>query len=115
MRNDVYQPWIVDSPQDISGSIRRVVIYDDHIEIEIRLLTQCALDGVQNRAFSISHWNNDAGPDQVVFIRCRHALEAWLQPGANALEMLRRNRLHFPLVLTILRINVIELLLAGRA
>src|SRR5262249_34412670 len=91
------------------------VIHDDHIEVEIRLLTQCALDGVQNRALSISDWNNDARANPIVFIRRRHTLETWLEPSADALQMFRRNRLHFPLILTILRINVVELLLTGRA
>src|SRR5262245_43015023 len=108
------QPSITGIAQHFGGSIGGMVIDYDDIELEIRLLVQRAFNSIENCTLAIFNRNDDAGSNRIFLCRTSHAFKARLEPGANAFEMLGRDRLHLQLVITILWVYVIELLLSGR-
>src|ERR1022692_2571178 len=83
-RNDVFETRIADSAQDLGRPIRRMVIDDDHVEIEISSLNECALNGLENCPLPISNRYDDAGFHWKGF-RCGwNFLEVRMQPGIDS-------------------------------
>jgi hypothetical protein len=91
-----------------------MVIDHDDIEIEIRLLPQNALDGIEDRPLTIPDRNDNAGANRKPLGRNSGRLKLRLELSSGPLEMIGGNLLHFDLKASIFGIDVIELFLARR-
>src|SRR5215831_5538897 len=109
------QARVGDAAQQFCCAVRRMVIYDDDIEIEIRLLPQNALDGIQDGPFTIPDRNDNAGSNRKHLGRNPNREKLRLEIGADPLEMVRDNLFHFDLKASVFGIDVIELFLSRRA
>src|SRR5438067_10858195 len=112
--NHVFEPRIAKPAQDFRGAVGRMIINDDNIEVEIRVLPENTLDGIENGSLSIPYRYDDACFYRKCPGRLRHFFEARLEPGTGSFEVRSCHPLHFDLVIAITRIHIIELLLTGR-
>src|SRR5207245_10827071 len=106
---DLFQTLVSYCAQDVRFPIRRMVIDHDNVEIEIRTLAECALDGIKDRSFAILHGYNDAGLDGKFLAGKGNFREARLEPRTDTLQMAGGNLLHFDLIIAIAGIDIIEL------
>src|ERR1044071_728813 len=87
-----------------------MVVHNDHIEFELGLLRQRAVNCVTNRALPISNRNYNARLHGEFLIVRRARLESRWQKCAYSSEMLCCDPLHLNLILTLGWIDIVELL-----
>src|SRR5215470_11415740 len=85
-----------------------MVINHKNIEGERDALRQRAAHCIRNGGDAIAHGDDDARGHRKRRVRCGHSGKVWLQVGPNTLQMRRRNRFHFYLVVALVGGDVIE-------
>ena len=95
--------------------ICRMIVDDDDVEGECRLLCERAAHGFGNRALAVAHGNDHRCAHCKARRACRTRLELRREVSARALQMTGGDGFHLNLNLAPARINVIELLVAGLA
>src|SRR5712691_7434019 len=85
-----------------------MVIDDKNIEGERHALRQRAAHRVRNGGDAIAHGDDDARGHGKRRVGCGHSGKVWPQVGPNTLQMRRRNRFHFSLVVALAGGDVIE-------
>src|SRR5262245_31990048 len=109
----MHETRVSDSPQDLRRSIGGMVVDNDHVVGKPCFLAERALNGVENRTFTIAYRNNDAGLNGVRRVTSRDGTKLGRQPRADATQMCGGYLLHFDLIIAVAGIDVIELSFAG--
>src|SRR5262249_19788100 len=102
-RNDMEEPRIGRTPQDLRRPIRRMVVHDYHVEAKIRLLIQNAPNRIKNRLLTVSNRYDDTRLDRKIFHRRRNRPETRLQERTRSFEIFRGNVFHLDLVIAVTR------------
>ena len=101
---------------DVGGAVGRVVVDDNDVESEVRLLRECAAHGVGYGAYAVAHGYDDGGFDgEIPGVELRLVELVGSQPRADGLEVVRTHAFHLQLHVALARVDVVELLLAAGA
>ena len=101
------------SRERLRRAVGRVIVDDDDVEWKIGLLRQRASDRIADRPHAIAHRNDDAAFDGKVGVVVNRARGRRRKPGADSLEVGRRDSFHLDLVIAVPRIDVAKMGFAG--
>ena len=101
---------------DFTGTIGRMIIYDNDVELEIGLLAHCTKHCVCDGLLSIENWDDDGCLIfKVLLIKIRLTIVTGINQSAQFAKMLGTSLFHFYLHLPVTRIHIVELLLTALA
>ena len=113
LRNDVDKASIIDGFENVGGAIGRMVVDNDDIKLERSLLRQSRAYSIGNGASTIEDRNDDRSLIlKVLLIEVGSFVGVSIYQRSYLVEMTCGSLLHLHLHLTILRINIVELLFA---
>ena len=110
---DMYQSLVVESTQQLGCLVSRVVVYHNHIELELGLLAQCAVHRIADSLFAVVN-----GDDyrclyvKLLLVEVGAAIERWVYLSANGSQMGCCGMFHLNLYLAVAWVHVVKLLLA---
>jgi hypothetical protein len=99
----------------IYRTVLRVVIHNDNVELvrSLNYLTECALDCGTDGTNAVLTWDNHSSVILKAFAVEIYILEARSEVTVDIFEVLGSSLLHLDLYATVLRINIVEVLLAS--
>ena len=111
LRDNVYQPFAVHLSQDVSSAVSGMVVYDDDVIPECRLLRQGALYGIAYGLLAVEDGNDDRSLQRKVLLQEVYALVGrGVYQCLDGLQVLGDHLLHLYLHVAVGRVHVVELL-----
>ena len=109
----MYKSLVVESTQQLCCSVSRVVVHHNNVELEFRLLTQCAVHRVADGLLAVVNGNNHRSLYvELLLVEVGCAIERWVDLCSDCGQMSRSGMLHLYLYLAVARVHVVKLLLA---
>ena len=88
-----------------------MIIHHNDIELEISLLSQCTVHGIQDSLLAVVDGNHHRSLDiKILFVEIWTAIERGIDLGTNLSQMGRSCMLHLYLHLTVTGVHIVELL-----
>ena len=104
------QPVVVESLQQLSSAIRRVIIHHNDVELEVSLLRQGAVHGIADGLLAVIDGNHHRGFDiKLLFVEVWLTIIRRVDLGADLVQMRRSGLFHLYLYLTVAWVHIIEL------
>ena len=111
LRNNMYQPFVVQTVQQLCRTVCRVIIDHNDIELEVGLLPECTAYGIEDGLLAVIDWDDDRSLDlEVLFVEIWSAIERRVYLGSDGSQMGSGGMLHLYLYLAVAGIHVVELL-----
>ena len=113
-RNDVYQPLIRISVEQLCSVVGRMIVHHNDVILERSLLRQCAVNGVTYCLFAVAHGNDDRSLHvEVLLVKVGLGVICSVNQRPHGLKMGSNGTLHLYLHLAVGRVYIVKLLHAA--